>query len=93
MDEWQISTVIWPLAAVQFVGLCSACLTRYCEDCRCAAICRRSFFALLSLVGAATMAVIAVSPGLCLYSGTMLAIMMLTAIWDVDRAAPVSAGL
>ncbi len=91
MIELEVSTAIWPLAALQFAGLLSAGMTRFYEGSRRASSCRWCFFVCLSLVGLATMMAMSVSPSLCLFSGTVLAVMVLMATWDVGLAGRTSA--
>ncbi len=74
--------LIYGLAAVQIIGLASACLTRIGERSTRQASYQLIFLGCLSLVGLATLISMLIGPGTCMVSGTTLAVMALTATWD-----------
>jgi hypothetical protein len=63
-------------------GLASAWLARRSEGSRLQAACQALFMACLALVGSVTVALLLLSPGLCLASGATLATMSVAATWD-----------
>ncbi len=78
--------LFWCLAAIHFVGLLSACLTRLSEGSSGHARFQRVFVGCLALAGLATLASLALGPNLCMVSGATLVITVLTATWDVGTA-------
>lgn len=88
----ETSFVVWSLFFIQIAGLSSAWLARLSEGSRNQASCQRLFFALLGLVGVATMATVALGPRYWLASGATLSAMVLGAIWDF-RPQPRPEGL
>lgn len=86
MQSLDPTSVWWIVAVVQTVGIATACLTRLSEGSLGERTCQRVFLGSLSLTGLATLGSLVLGPGACVASGTTLAVMVLTATWDVGRA-------
>ena len=80
------ASLFWCLAAVHVLGLLSACLTRLSEGSLGQARFQRVFVCCLALTGLATMASLALGPNTCVVSGATMAVMVLTATWDIGTA-------
>ncbi len=83
MNGIDFPSVFWLLVAVQLLGVSSACFVRFCEGSTCQLIGQRAFFAALLLMGVATGVALTVGPGIWMACATSLAVMVLTATFDL----------
>lgn len=82
MNGFDSPAVLWLLVAAQLLGVFTAALARLSEGCPFQVACHRLFFAVLSLVGAATMVASAVGPGCWVACSATLAVMILMVTCD-----------
>jgi len=83
MNGFDSPALPWLLFATQVIGVVSACAARLSEGSPLQTISQRAFLTILCLMGPATIAALAVGPGCWLGCSAALAIMVLTAIWDL----------
>jgi hypothetical protein len=83
MGDMGTSLAIWSLAAAQVAGLFSAGLARFGEGSVHQTNCQRLFMAAMAMMGLATMGAMLLGPLSCIMAGTTLAVMVVTATWDV----------
>lgn len=87
LGQFDSSTLVWVLAAIQVSGLISAWLARLSIGFRHQNYCQMLFFVLLATVGATTAAsLFLMSNFTWMGCGTTLCLMVLTAIWDFGTA-------
>ena len=77
-----IPDFVWIAAAVEVVGLASACLARLSEGSPSQASYQAFFFAALLLVGVTALAALSAGLGQWLLLGVTLSVMVLTVTWD-----------
>lgn len=82
MAYLETSFLAWLLGLIQVAGLASAWLARLSEGSSRQASCHRLFVGCLALVGAMTMAFVALGERYWLATGATLSVMVLAAIWD-----------
>ena len=82
---------VWALVAIQILGMISAGVARLSEGSRSQASCQGFFFALLFLVGIATVVAVTLGPGCWLISSSTLSLMVLTVTCDFGRSGQSSA--
>jgi hypothetical protein len=82
MNGFDSPAVLWLLVAAQLFGFASAWAARLSEGSRSQALGQWLFFGTLPLMGAVTMASLAVGPGCWLACSTTLAVMVLTVTCD-----------
>lgn len=75
------------LAAAQFLGLMSAAGARWSAGSRGQTFFQGLFLLLFTVLGVVTMGSVFVGPGYVLACGTALAVMVLTATWELRVAA------
>ncbi len=80
------SAGLWVLSTLQIWGIASAWLARISEGSVHQTLCQRLFFLSLLLMGAATIASLALQPMYWLGSGVTLAMMILVVICDFRRS-------
>lgn len=73
------------LASIQCLGLMSAGLARLSAGSKRQQSFQRLFLACLTVVGCATVAAVAMGPAWLVTSGTVLAVMVLTAVYDAGQ--------
>jgi hypothetical protein len=83
MTGMESGVAVWPFVVVQAFGLLIACATRLSEGYRGQTVSHWGFLLALPLVGVATVAAWAISPGLWLSCAASLSIMVLTAVSDL----------
>lgn len=76
---------VWALVAIQILGIISAGVARLSEGSRRQTCCQRFFFALLLLVGLATVVAVTLGPACWLISSSTLSLMVLTVTCDFRR--------
>lgn len=74
--------VLWLALAVQALGVTSAVLARLGQNTRYQAALQSAFFALLGILGGATVLVFDMGPDIFVPPGLALALMVLIAVWD-----------
>ncbi len=82
MNGFEISAPLWLFIAAQILGVFTAWLARLSEGSACQAMGQLAFFAMLSLMGMATIVAMGVGPGLWLACSATLAFMVLTVTCD-----------
>jgi hypothetical protein len=82
MAYLETSFLAWFLGLIQIAGLTSAWLARLSEGSARQAVCQRMFVGCLALIGAMTMAFVALDVHHWWASGATLSVMTLAAIWD-----------
>jgi hypothetical protein len=82
MNGFDYPTCLWLLIAAQCVGVSSAWAARLSEGSPHQAIGQCAFFAILPLMGVATMVAFAIGPGCWLACSATLAFMVLTVTCD-----------
>lgn len=82
---------LWWLAVVQVFGLVSAWMLRVHEGSHQQSSWQFVFFISLAMVGLTTLAAALTGPCWCLVSGSTLAVMVLTVVWDFDAGKRVLA--
>jgi hypothetical protein len=82
MNGFDTPTCLWLLIAAQFIGVFSAWAARLSEGSPHQATGQRTFFAILPLMGVATMVAFAIGPGCWLACSATLAFMVLTVTCD-----------
>ncbi|MCE5269016.1 MAG: hypothetical protein LLG00_14160 [Planctomycetaceae bacterium] len=87
MNGIDFSAMFWLLVALQAFGVLSACAARLSEGSACQALLRCIFLGALPLEGAATCVALAIGPGIWVACAASLAIMIITATWDL-RVSP-----
>lgn len=85
-----VITPAWCLAIVLTLGLACALVARKNEGTRRQTTCHCAFFVCLILAGSGTAAAFFMGPVPFLFAGAALAIMILTATWEVRNAAGVT---
>ena len=85
MNGFDSPAALWLLIAMQFLGVLSAFAARLSEGTPRQAFSQGMFFAMLPLMGAATLVALAVGPGCWLGCSTTLAVMVLTVTCDFRR--------
>ena len=78
-------TIFWALAAIQVLGLSSACLARLSEGFGFQSLCQFAFFGCLALVATATVVSSQLGPNHWHTSGITLAVMVVLAVCDFRR--------
>jgi hypothetical protein len=85
MNGFDSPAALWLLVAAQVFGVLTAFAARFSEGSSRQAVIQGLFFAVLLLLGAATLVALAVGPGCWLGCATTLAVMMLTVTCDFRR--------
>jgi hypothetical protein len=88
--QLEMGAILWLWCAVQAIGLMTAFLARTSEG-SLQILFQRFFFVCLTAVGVGTVGAWAAGPCFCLVSGTTMAVMVLTAVWDFSREPSVTA--
>ncbi len=80
MNGFEPLPAYWTFIAIQVIGAASACLARLSEGSRRQALCQLAFFAILPLLGAASLVSMAVGPGcwICCSVTLAFAVLMVT---------------
>jgi hypothetical protein len=86
MTHLQSSAIPWAVVSVQILGILSACLARFSEGCGCQKFFQCVFFVLLTLVGGSAVVSLRFEPGCWLTSGTILAVMVVVATYQLGRS-------
>ena len=84
----QLPELGWYLAAIQLMGVLSACLVRATEGMTGHTICQQLFLLSLALVGAATLVSLSIGHGHFMVAGSTLAIMTVAATWTPSSHQP-----
>jgi hypothetical protein len=82
LNGFDSTTALWILVAAQAVGVASALFARLSEGSPHQSVCQRLFYAVLPLMGAATMVSMAVGPGCWVACATTVSVMVLTVTCD-----------
>jgi hypothetical protein len=85
MNGFDSPAALWLLVAVQILGVLTGFAARFSEGSPRQAIIHGLFFAVLLLMGVATLVALAVGPGCWLGCATTLAVMILTVTCDLRR--------
>jgi hypothetical protein len=85
MNGFDSPATLWLLVAAQILGVLTAFAARFSEGSPHQAISQGMFFAVLLLMGAATLVALAVGPGCWLGCAATLAVMILTVTCDFRR--------
>jgi len=92
MNGIESPTVFWLLVALQFFGVSCGCAVRLSEGSPLQGIGQGVFFTALALMGTATVAALAVGPGVWLACSAALAVMVLTVTCDFRGSCIYPAG-
>lgn len=82
MNGFDTPAALWLFAAIQILGILSACMARWSEGSEKQAACHRIFYGIMPLMGSASLLSLAFGPGYWLCCSATLACMVLVATCD-----------
>jgi len=86
MTHLASSALPWAVVSVQILGILSACLARFSEGCACQKLCQGLFFLFLTLVAGSAVVSLRFRPECWLTAGAVLAVMVVTATFQLGRS-------
>ncbi|MBL9122835.1 MAG: hypothetical protein JNG90_04330 [Planctomycetaceae bacterium] len=86
----ELDGAVGVLVLVQLVGLAAAIAARFHQGRRLQNVCHGAFLLCLGLTGLMTLAALSIGPGHGTISGGMLAVSVLTAVWEIRHPGTVT---